>query len=366
MTRKMYLLVFFSVCQNFLLSAAYSNVPDYFCDKDEEVINPYIYNQSVSDQGDLGICFIHSALQTYRALYEEVFKEKIEISPLYAALHVNSLGYKRHLITKGAITADEMLENVESGYYSHALRDFKRFTPCSAKAAEAFLEKLTQETSSQKQIQKATDFLELYDRQGKDLSIRSLHEDYGFDKNAALIFKNYLFTHGFETEKFHLHKKSYTKTLYKFFMNLGKCSEKKKLSYKVQRFIIPQYSFEQVISEIDKSLTKEKNYPIGLSYRPKNWTDESKAGGNHSSLIYGKTCRNKSLYYLVRNSWGGKSLKEIRAESEGDFTKELIASQNIHGDFWIKANLLKKSWAEDYGGIQVLKLKRRLSHVPLF
>ena len=360
MTRKMYLLVFFSICQNFLLTASAFDVPDYFCDKDEEVINPHVYNQSVSDQGDLGICFIHSSLQTYTSLYEEIFGEKIEISPLYAALHVNSLGYKRHSIAKGAITRDEMLENVESGYYSYALRDFKRFTPCSAKAAEAFLRKLTQETSIQEQIQKATDFLELYDRQGKDLSIRALHEQYGFDENAALRFKNYLFTHGFEREKFHLHKKSYTKTLYKFFMNLGKCSEKKKLSYKIKSFTIPQYSIEQVISKIDQSLTKEKNYPIGLSYRPKNWTNQSKAGGNHSSLIYGKTCRNNQLYYLIRNSWGGKSLKEMRAESEGDFTRELTASQDIHGDFWIKANLLKKAWAEDYGGIHVLNLKKRL------
>ena len=121
-------------------------------------------------------------------------------------------------------------------------------------------------------------------------------------------------------------------------------------AYKVKRYDKSKYTKDELIDIINENINAEKKHPIALSYKIKNLLTPEKKNGNHNSIIYGKACKNHKIYYLIRNSWGGPSLKDMTE-------KRVFLYKKYSGDFWISGETLKKTWTKNYGAIYIIKKK---------
>ena len=114
-----------------------------------------------------------------------------------------------------------------------------------------------------------------------------------------------------------------------------------------------------MVNKLDRHLSAPGALPVEFGYCVNNLTgDKDDDCGYHSSVIYGKMCQNNQLYFLVRNSWGGKSLREQRKIPERPYHDEQSNRRKMKGDYWISQDLLMTTWNKKYGDLNLVYLKK--------
>ena len=343
------LLIFFLLNSLHLYSD--SQEEKYECGDDEGFVNETLTYKKITSQGAVGICSSHSLAQTYTALSKNHHSKELDVSPLFIALNSKVKGSDSKFLNNLFNKKKYSYSRLSGGNYRSYFKDFKKIAPCSPRSVEKFLYKLTKTKSNGRALTKAIAFLKFYKKNKKRISkeeIKKLDLDY----SSASIFIDYLKKYGFARKRMQL-RKSYLGTIYNFFLHQCRKNEENKENlfkdYTIKYFDVEFLTKDGVLKKLDESFTKEKRNPIGLSYKIKRLYKKTGKAGNHSSIIYGKICRNHKLLYLIRNSWGGCTLEETLISQK--------KCDQYDGDFLLTTDELKKTWTNDYGGIYVLKKK---------
>lgn len=359
------------------------------CLKDSTTINPIVYHKKVSHQSNLGICYAHTASLVYSSIYEDLFHEKHEISPLLLSLKNATKGYKArpftkapfankllyfipiyglesYLIKKHLFKKQSTIEKLTGGRFNRSFRDIKKLPPCSPKNVEGFIYQLTKARAITEGINKILFYLRKHSTlvsssdSHKRKKLQKSLDRLNFNKINLQELNRYLETFGYY-RKFKNSKISYIKTLYLFFLN--RCQEKNhrnenySFAYKIKKLSLRNHKKEDLIKIIDANLNQKNKTPITISYKIQNLLNEKKNNFSHSSIIYGKSCKNNKLYFLVRNSWGGPSLKQIKINRKNNIKLESTVKNILGGDFWITLEGLRATWTKRSGKIYLTKIK---------
>ena len=359
--REVYLAIYF--CTFFLLIFSFiAKAKKKNCLKGTRIINKTIYQTPVTHQNDLGICYAHSSVGVYRALYEDIYSSKAHLSPILLAFHSSLEGFK----TKGVLGSffsrkSSLVSKLEQGFFKGGFEDTDDIPFTKKGAIEKFIYSFSKIDSLKASLEKIEEFLMYYDLHTSKVALAGA-KNLNFGEKEVFLLSNYLSQNGFIKKK-NSNRHSYMKTLYAFFLHefteIPNSDVKKVASYKVKEYTLDFRSRNYLLKKLNKHFTKEKKFPIGLNFKIGNLLNDRKNNEVHSVFIYGKTCQKGKLYYLVRNSWGGKTLKERVNQDPDDIP---ITEETIKGDFWLSEEDLKKTWKNKIGALYILKPKKRKKH----
>ena len=364
------------LCTGLLLSSNVYAKKESDTELDQQmVINTRILEKNVSKQAGLGICYAHSSALIYETLYEEYYRKKVEISPLFLAFHVATHGYKTKKLRKRKHKKKSLLEKITSGYFSNTFKDISGMTPLPKLYVEDFLLAFGKTKSLKSSLEKVVSFFEKYEESHEKklinlfekqeekkppFTLKRTVDELDLSLPEAKTLYQYILTCGF-TKKNGQFINSHTKTLYNFFLhNSRKMNNKeslKKLNFvKLSSYYRSGSGKKTLLKLLEKNFTADKDLPIAISYTVKNLINNNLDNGTHSSFIFGKGFHKGTRYWLIRNSWGGKGVDGILPPFPEN--KDLLNSKDIDGDFWVNDAQLKRTW-ETGGAVHILKLKEK-------
>ena len=345
-----------------LLFSSLAKAKKKTCLKGTRIINETIYQTPITQQSDLGICYAHSSVGVYRALYEELYSSKAHLSPILLAFHSSLEGFK----TKGLLGSffsgkSSLVSKLEQGFFKGGFEDTDDIPFTKKGAVEKFIYSFSKIESLKTSLEKIEEFLIHYDLYGSGVALEGA-KNLNFGEKEVLLLSGYLSQNGFIKKK-NSSRNSYMRTLYAFFLHkfteIPNSEIKKVASYKVKEYTLNFRSRNNLLQKLNKYFTKERNFPVGLNFKISNLLNDRKNNEVHSVFVYGKTCQKGKLYYLVRNSWGGKTLKERINQDPDDIP---LTEESIKGDFWLSEEDLKKTWKNKIGALYILKAKKRKKH----
>ncbi|MFK7827310.1 MAG: hypothetical protein AB8G05_24415 [Oligoflexales bacterium] len=350
------------------------------------IINEQLYHQNPSDQGSLGICYAHSVANIYASVYQQNYGEFIFPSPLMLSIYSGMKGYKSspfksaplhkkiyylapivgwktYLFDKYYSKKKGIVERVTGGLFNEAFADAVSTSPCSIESIEWFLDIQNGSLPTKKSLKLFYEYIKYLKEirsnliQQEDLCSNLLEhymQEKGFVLNYEILekftaIKNYIEQYGFVNSQ--VTGKTYIKRTFANFL-LQRCKEFNsgrefgRFKYKIDSYYSLLYGHKNLIGKLEQHFTHSKSLPVELGYCYGYLTDREECG-YHSSVIYGKTCFQNKTYFLVRNSWGGKSLRESFFEPGSDHSRK--------GDYWISTNELKKSWTRGLGELNFVR-----------
>ena len=361
----------------FLLSLQFTRtsyaVPE--CTSPSTVINETLYRQNPSSQGALGVCYAHSVANIYGSLYQQTHGEFVFPSPTMLSIFSGMNGYKAapfkvaplhkkifyltpifgweaYLLDKYFSKKKGLVDRVTGGFFVETLNDAVSTPPCTLESVEWFLEIQSKSLPADKTLELYYEFIKylkdvhpyVLEQGSLDSEVLRQHmKDKGFDLNYEIMEKfsaihQYIEDYGFA--KNHVTGKTFAKrTLANFLMH--RCHEFNsgrvfgEIKYKVKSYLSIIHGHAKLIRLLDQHFTNAQSLPVEMGYCYGHLTDKDECG-YHSSVIYGKTCYQDRLYFLVRNSWGGTSLRESNVIPGTNHSRK--------GDYWISTSELKKSW----------------------
>ncbi|NRA45617.1 MAG: hypothetical protein HRU09_11735 [Oligoflexales bacterium] len=356
------------------------------CSGNASVINEHLYFQNPSSQGPLGICYAHSVANIYGSLYQQTHGEFVFPSPIMLSMFSGMHGYKAapfktaswrkkllyltpifgweaYLLDKYYGKENKLIDRITGGQFAEAFADAISTQPCSIESIEWFLDVQSSDLDIKDSLSLYYEFIKFL----KEMRPQSLHKgtlsaqalvsymkEKGYEINREILQKfmaidHYIKNHGFAKNQL-IGKAFVKRTLANFLMH--RCKEFNagrefgELKYKIKNYYAVVYGRERLIRMLDQHFTDSQSLPVELGYCYGHLKDKEECE-YHSSVIYGKTCHQDKLYFLVRNSWGGKSLRK-RYVTPG-------TSHSRHGDYWMSTDDLKKSWKNGKGDLNFIE-----------
>ena len=359
------------------------------CVGDSTIINEQLYYQNPSDQGSLGVCYAHSVANIYGTLYEQNYGEFVYPSPLMlsvfsgmkgyksspfksAPLHKKVyylapiVGWKAYFFDKYYSKKKNIVDRVTGGLFNETFADAVSTPPCSIESVEWFLDIQSARVPTKTSLNLFYEYIKFLKEirssamplgYPSDQALLQYMDAKGFVLNHEILEKfsaieNYVDQHGFASNQFT--GKVYVKRTFANFL-LHRCHEFNagrnfgKLKYKTKTYYALIYGRKKLIGLLDQHFSSTQSLPVEMGYCYGHLTGKEECK-YHSSVIYGKACFQDKLYFLVRNSWGGQSLRESFVKPGSEHSRR--------GDYWIGTEELAKSWTKGYGDISFVKNSR--------
>lgn len=343
------------------------------CGEDERVLIKSIYERNqdkVTSQGKLGICYAHTGAQILESLYDSIYDEHVEISPLFLSIHLLIKGYKSKKIKKRRLEGKTIVEQVRGGLYEKSLKGTSSMLPIPKEYVEGYLKQVTFTESTKEGLIAIEDFLRDYEGFFKDkknskkpFPFEQYCENNRLQKETVQFFYDYLKKHGLRKRNLSF-VNSYKKTLYHFFQTYSQAQRKlKKLKhlppFKIKVYSKVTHTTNHLIKKLEKNFNQKHIYPVGIGYNAKSVygeDDGKRIWATHSSMIIGKVCHNNKRKWIIRNSHGGSSIASgISLTAQRDDNK---THQDAKGDHMVSNEKIKEILGRN-GSFEILKFKRK-------
>lgn len=356
------------------------------CTSNSTIINEYLYHQDPSNQGSLGVCYAHSAANIYGSIYQQTHGEFVLPSPLMLSIYSGVKGYKTSPFKVASFSKKVfylspiigwqtyfydkfygrkkgLVDRITGGYFGETFTDAASIQPCTMESIDWFIHLQTQSLDEEQSLELFYEYISYlghtkssYGKRSKlDENAMITHmEAKGFYINAEIkerfaAINHYIEMHGFTRNN--LTGQVFVKKTFADFL-LRRCYEFNsgrkfgKLKFKIESYFAFLTGRRNLIAKLDKHFSNSQSLPVEIAYCFGHLTDQEDCG-YHSSVIYGKSCVQDKLYFLVRNSWGGKSLRDRYVKPGSQHSR--------NGDYWMSIDDLKKSWTKGKGELNFVR-----------
>ena len=283
-------------------------------------------------------------------------------------------GWEKLIIDK-KLKEKKIVDLIDGGQIKKVFKDFHSYRVCSYGPVEDFLSINGDQQDTAKMLELLYDYLKIIFNKHKEIS--QYPPQWALDRLKAQGYKlndhkmirlnrlqNYLYVNRHHIEKHFFSGKPYIKrTLGYFFRSLCTYETTAKIKlgkhYSIDRISGPD---SLMASALNRHFSGSRVMPVEMGYCVNHLTGKGDGNcGYHSSVIYGKRCVRGRLQYLVRNSWGGKTLQQQHRGRSSDaydsYGQEKSIYQQMKGDFWITEGFLKTSWTKKHGDVNLILLK---------
>lgn len=350
-----------------------------FCSGDFEKVDSYLYQSSLLNQKDMGVCYAHSAAQIYNSLYHDIYGESVLVSPLSLSLNESAFGYKsgsfRHaslrqkllwmipvlgwsdLLAKKQLKSPKLIDLLDGGFCEKTLKDTKKFKICPHGAIENFLSICGQEQGREMMLDIMHKYVRWAYYYSKQTGISfppspayfrlpNAATDQCVSQAQIRLWALYDFLRKHPLEKHPVSGKPHAKrNVVMFLQNLCKSQSLKNLvsgkDYKIKHVSDSAFRVSDALWAHLSTNRSTRLAEIGYCVKYLQHGHSQKGCGPHSSVVYGVACRQGRREFLIRNSWGGMTLAEQRRRGNLPLDEEKISRHDrMRGDFWVTEGYL--------------------------
>lgn len=335
---------------------------------DRQIISSEVYQLETYNQGNLGICYAVVAATLYSSLLnqENGNLEKIFVSPGILAVYIGLSGYKRQIFKAAKLedkifytipgigwatylglrmnyASKNLIELIEGGNLNHSLNDLLTHPTPTIHSLEASIIVNGAFGSVKVLISRLYDYIDFFGKQKnvepdlltqflirEKISGNSILADILVELDIFLRFKD------LPRKKFSGDRLDKRMILLKFLMRHGG-PESGPISATVREN--NYFCRERLLRKLENHFQDSSSMPVGFSFNLCNLIGSKKE--RHAVTVYGKAYLGNKLFFLIRNSWGGKTLREMKESTYILDEQKVVEKTKISGDFWISADRFK-------------------------
>ncbi len=331
------------------------------CDKEERFVDPYLYATKPLDQKESKTCYAHVAAQLHYSFHCRKTQKPLFLSPTFLAMQYHFGGWRFFLPKVGKHSATTLSDEMDRASLAFWVL---RQSVNGHQVPISYLGEPPYESWAEGQVMEGLYQFVLNYFSQPDLQQPNLENLLSYVVNSEAQIAAKIRSIAKEIYVFLNNRKNWIlqpitgkvlhkRTLFAFFQH--RFPERGQLQATLR--LPGVYSQGGFVRFLREELAKDTMPWLisvhGDSFFSANASTRSMniiADSRHSMVVYGYRCQAGRVEFLLRNSWGGASLRELE-------TKLVPREQGkgLKGDFWIEAGLLAEDVA--FGPLTLARLQ---------